>query len=249
MAAHELYLLHLGQLGIRDETTGEAHFNQVPGYLIRSASGRTILVDSGNPRALIGRESAEPWWSLLNDTRPEDDLVNRLAELGLAPSDVDLLISTHFDFDHCGRHDVFGAAGITSFVQRAHLAVAHEDARFDDALWDIPGITYVPVDGDLELEPGLQLIASPGHTIGHQSVFVETTDGPVLLAIDAISMAEQLTMKAFPSTYPDPAAALQSRDKLVALAGETGALLVMGHDAAQWETLPKSPQPYRRPIR
>ena len=247
MPAHELYLLHLGQLGSRDAETGEAHFNQVPGYLIRSASGRAILVDTGNPAGLIGRETAEPWWSLMNDTRPEDDVVNRLAELGLAPSDVDLLISTHFDFDHCGRHDVFGAVGMTSVVQRAHLAVARDDSRFDNALWDIPGIKYVPVDGDVELEPGLQLIASPGHTIGHQSVFVETIDGPVLLAIDAVSMAEQLTMKAFPSTYPDPTAALQSRDKLVRLAEETGAFLLMGHDAAQWATLPKSPRPYRRP--
>jgi N-acyl homoserine lactone hydrolase len=247
MAAHELYLLHLGQLGSRDSETGEVHFNQVPGYLIRTASGRTVLVDSGNPAALIGSETSEPWYPLLNDTRPEDDVVSRLAELSLAPSDVDVLISTHFDFDHCGRYDAFAAVGITSMVQRAHLDMARDDPRCDNALWDLPGIDYVAVDGDLELEPGLRLIASPGHAIGHQSVFVETTDGPVLLAIDAIAFAEQLTMKAFPSTTPDPEAARQSRDKLVSLAAETGALLVMGHDAEQWSTLPKSPRPYRRP--
>ena len=70
MATHELYLLHLGALGSRDAVTGEAHFNQVPGYLIRTASGRTVLVDSGNPAALIGRETAEPWWALLNRQTP-----------------------------------------------------------------------------------------------------------------------------------------------------------------------------------
>ena len=111
----------------------------------------------------------------------------------------------------------------------------------------IPGIAYTPVDGDLELEPGLRLIASSGHAIGHQSVYVETAEGPVLLAIDAISIAEQITMKRFPSTYPDPEAARRSRDKLVALAAETGAFLLMGHDAPQWATLPKSPAPFRRP--
>jgi len=247
MAGHELYLLHLGSMGSRDENTGEAHFAQVPGYLIRTATGRNVLVDTGNPAALIGQETAAPWWGLLNDTRPEDDLLARLAELGLTPGDIDLLISTHFDFDHCGRHELFAGSGITSYVQREQLAVARDDPRFDDALWDIPGIDYVAVDGDLEIEPGLRLIASPGHTLGHQSVFVETDDGPVLLAIDAISVAEQLTMTSFPSIYPDPEAARQSRDKLVALAEETGAFLLMGHDAAQWETLPKSPAPFRRP--
>ncbi len=247
MAAHELYLLHLGQMGSRDPDTGEVHFAQVPGYLIHTATGQTILVDSGNPAAVIGQPTAAPWWDLLNDTKPEDDVVQRLAELGIAPGDVDLLISTHFDFDHCGRHDAFAAEGITSLVQREHLDVARDDPRFDSALWDLPGIAYTPVEGDVELEPGLRLIASPGHVIGHQSVYVETTSGPVLLAIDAISAAEQITMKRFPSTYPDPAAARRSRDKLVALATETGAFLLMGHDGAQWATLPKSPAPFRRP--
>ena len=246
MAAHELYLLHLGQLGSRDPDTGETHFSQVPGYLIHTATGRTILVDTGNPAALIGQPTAAPWWDLLNDTRPGDDVVRRLAELNIAPGDVDLLISTHFDFDHCGRHDAFAGSGITSLVQRDHLAVARDDPRFDSALWDIPGIDYTPVDGDVELEPGFRLIASPGHVIGPQSVYVETNNGPVLLAIDAISVAEQITMPRFPSTYPDPEAARQSRDKLVALAAETGAFLVMGHDTSQWATLPKSPEPFRR---
>ena len=247
MGAHELYLLHLGKLGSRDPDTGETHFSQVPGYLIRAAAGRTILVDTGNPAAVIGTPTAAPWWDLLNDTNPQDDVVQRLAELGLAPGDVDLLISTHFDFDHCGRHDAFAATGITSLVQREHLDAARDDPRFDPALWDLPGITYTPVEGDVELEPGLRLIASPGHVIGHQSVYVETTGGPVLLAIDAISAAEQITMKRFPSTTPDPEAARQSRDKLVALAAETGAFLLMGHDGSQWATLPKSPAPFRRP--
>jgi N-acyl homoserine lactone hydrolase len=247
MAAHELYLLHLGQLGSRDPVTGETNFGQVPGYLIRTTSGRTVLVDTGSPAALIGQPTGTPWWDLLNDTRPQDDVVQRLAELGITPGDVDLLISTHFDFDHCGRHDAFAAAGITSLVQRDHLDAARDDPRFDPALWDLPGIAYTPVDGDFELEPGLRLIASSGHVIGHQSVFVETADGPVLLAIDAIAFADQITMKRFPSTYPDPEAALRSRDKLVAVAAETGAFLLMGHDGAQWATLPKSPEPFRRP--
>src|SRR5215203_4763920 len=103
MAAHELYLLHLGQLGLPDAETGETHFAQVPGYLIRTAEGRTVLVDTGNPVAVIGQPTAAPWWDHPNDTRPQDDIVQRLAELGITPGDVDLLISTHFDFDHCGR--------------------------------------------------------------------------------------------------------------------------------------------------
>lgn len=240
MPVHTLYLLHLGQLG-------REHLNQVPGYVIRSAGGQTILVDTGNPAALIGAELAEPWWDLACRTHPEDDLPARLAELGLAVGDIDLLISTHFDFDHCGRHELFAGSGITSLVQRSHLEAAVDDRRFDDALWAIPGIRYQAVDGDLEIEPGLRLLATPGHVVGHQSLYVETASGPVILAIDAIAKPEQMTMPRFPSVTPDPEAALRSRDRLLALAEETGAYLLRGHDAAQWAELPHSPQPFARP--
>ena len=72
---------------------------------------------------------------------------------------------------------------------------------------------------------------------------------PILISktIDAISMAPDLTATAFPPTTPDPAAALASRDRLVALAQQTGAYLLMGHNGEQWAALPKSPAPYRRP--
>jgi N-acyl homoserine lactone hydrolase len=189
---HTLYLLHLGRLGTPGESAADAELDPVQGYLIRATSGRTILVDSGNPAALIGAPTAEPWEPLSNDTRPEDDVVHRLAELGLRPADIDLLISTHFDFDHCGRHDAFAAVGIESLVQRAHLAEAQGDPTYNHDLWDLPGIRYTAVDGDVELEPGLQLLATPGHVPGQQSLYVETTVGPVILAIDAINRGDEL---------------------------------------------------------
>ncbi|MEZ4564285.1 MAG: N-acyl homoserine lactonase family protein [Thermomicrobiales bacterium] len=247
MPTHTLYLLNLGQLGSRDPETGEAHFNQAPGYLIRSAGGKTILVDTGNPAALIGAADASPWWDLACNTRPQDDLPQRLGELGLTVADIDLLISTHFDFDHCGRHDAFAGSGITSLVQRSHLDAAADDQRFDEALWAIPGITYEAVEGDVEVEPGLRLLLTPGHVAGHQSVYLETAAGPVILAIDAIAVAEQMTMPRFPGATPDAAAALASRDRLLKLAKETGAYIIRGHDDAQWNTLPHSPLPFTLP--
>jgi N-acyl homoserine lactone hydrolase len=248
MPAHELFLLHLGQLGVYDSVQGRAVYNPVPGYLIRTATGRTVLVDTGNPGALVGKESTEPWDDLLTITRPQDDVVSRLGELGLSPGDVDVLVSTHFDFDHCGRHDAFAKAGIESVVQRRHLeSVRADPERFDPGLWDLPGIRYRPVNGDVDLEPGLRLIATSGHAIGHQSVFVETGDGPVLLAIDAISREHMLRTREIPDWFSDVAEAERSMDRLVALAEETGAYLIFGHQARQWDVLPKSPEPFRRP--
>ena len=111
MPTHELYLLHLGRIGRPDPASGVVPWSQVPGYLIRTAPGRIVLVDTGNPSPLIGAETAEPCSNHLMDVRPEDDVVARLAELAIRPEQVDLLVSTHFDWDHCGRHDAFAAVG------------------------------------------------------------------------------------------------------------------------------------------
>jgi N-acyl homoserine lactone hydrolase len=247
MTTHELYLLHLGRLGERNAETGNARFNQVPGYLIRTAAGRTVLIDTGNPASLIGAETAQPWTGLLTETRSEDDVLARLADLEIGPGDVDLLISTHFDFDHCGRHDAFGPFGTESLVQRRHLEAARGDPRrYDPALWDVAGIRYTAIDGDHEIEPGLRLLETSGHAIGHQSLYVETSDGPVVLAVDAISAAEMAETRQVPWWYSDRDEAVRSIDRLLSLAEETGALLVFGHEAGQWEGLPMSPRPFRR---
>ncbi|MER3439585.1 MAG: hypothetical protein C4346_19420 [Chloroflexota bacterium] len=247
MAVHELYLLYLGRVYF-DPANADNAWGQVPGYLIHTASGRYILVDTGNPLIPGGATWEQRGDDVFIETQPEDDIVPRLAELGLQPKDIDLLVSSHFDFDHCGRHDVFALAGTESVVQRRHLEAARaEPERFDPALWDLPGLRYIPLDGDTELEPGLRLLETSGHAIGHQSVYVETPDGPVILAIDAIGRRREALLRRVPEWSSDGHAALASLERLLRLAEETDAYLVYGHEQRQWQALPHSPAPFRRP--
>ncbi len=84
---------------------------------------------------------------------------------------------------------------------------------------------------------------------GHQSVLVRLPrTGPVLLGIDAL----QFDMAPFtPETRPvndfdmDEAATRVSTRKLLDLAAREGvALIVYGHDEAQWRTLKTAPDHY-----
>jgi N-acyl homoserine lactone hydrolase len=246
--ANQLYLLSLGHLVNQDPNTRETPEAQVPAYLIRTARGRNILIDTGNPISLVGAENAAPWAPGLGVVmRPEDDVVAQLGKLGLRPKDIDLLVSTHFDFDHCGRHDAFAEAGVPVVVQRSHYdSAVDRPKRYDPALWNIPGWEYQFVDGDVQIEQGVVLIETSGHAVGHQSVYVETAHGNVLLAIDAIAHASDAQVRPEPDSYPGAVEANKSIDKLMQWALEYHCYTIFGHEWSQWQTLPHGPRAFSR---
>lgn len=248
MAGHQLYLFTLGHLVSTNQADGTESLSQVPGYLIRSARGKNILVDSGNPKALIGAESAAPWSPNLGVRLSEDeDIVAQLARVGLRPKDIDLLVTSHFDFDHCGRHDVFAEAQVPVVVQRRHFEWAlSRPKRYDPDLFRFPGWNYELVDGDTEVERGIVLLETSGHAIGHQSVFVDTANGPVLLAIDAIARPEIAQTREIPEWFDSAEETNRSIDKLMHFALDYRAYTIFGHEKSQWDTLPHAPRAFTR---
>jgi N-acyl homoserine lactone hydrolase len=97
---------------------------------------------------------------------------------------IDIVVNTHLHFDHCGGNHLF--AGTSIYVQRQELDDARTKDDYTIREWvDAPGVRYVPVDGELELLPGIRLLAAPGHTSGSQVVAVETSEGRAVIAGDA----------------------------------------------------------------
>ena len=93
----------------------------------------------------------------------------------MSPADIGLVINTHLHFDHCGQNAVFKHAPF--YVQRAELARARRESPELSGWFDFMGARFELLDGDTEILPGLSVIATPGHTAGHQCVVVRTGDG------------------------------------------------------------------------
>ncbi|MGB8475191.1 MAG: N-acyl homoserine lactonase family protein [Candidatus Acidiferrum sp.] len=210
-------------------------------YLVETRDGKHILIDSGLPHDFPKAEG-------LPASRDNRSVLEHLESLRLRPSDIDIVISTHFDVDHAGYHDSFAAAEF--FVQREHYGIAragHERFAPARAHWDHPSLRYHFVDGDSELLPGLMLIETSGHCPGHQSVLVRLPRaGAVLLAIDAVMMQSQFSLERKPwPTDDNPLKLLASTQKLLRLVDRVRAsLVVFGHDGAQWQSLKKAPEYY-----
>ena len=112
-----------------------------------------------------------------------DPRLHPLTEQDLDLAGIDIVVNTHLHFDHCGGNHLF--AGKPIYVQRHELDDARSEDDYTIREWvDAPGVAYVPVDGELELLPGLRLVPAPGHTRGTQVVVVETGGRPVVIGGD-----------------------------------------------------------------
>lgn len=251
-----LYILHLGNCrvdkgGVLTPGLDKGLWWTIPivGYLIQTDDNRNILVDTGmdkvhieNPDATFG---GTPFGEVLKIEMTEEDyVVNRLGKLGLKPEDINIVVATHFHFDHAGNTRDFTGSEIV--VQRdCYDDIMRPDAPYPRETYDIPGLKWNIIDGDIEIAPGVTLLKTPGHTPGHMSVAVDLPEsGKIIAGIDAIYVQDNLDKDTW-GAYSDPDAARQSARRLQEMAERDGALLLYGHDPKQWETIRKSPEFYR----
>jgi N-acyl homoserine lactone hydrolase len=175
----EIRRLHLGSLPGSDGLGWPVH-----GFVV-THDDHAVLVDTGvgGPQQLLDD------WHVVNRS-----VADALAELDLSPADIGLVINTHLHFDHCGQNAVFKHAPF--YVQRAELDRARRESPALRDWFDFAGARFELLDGDAEILPGLRVIATPGHTAGHQCVVAGTGDGaPDLLIGDAAYT---------PRVYADP---------------------------------------------
>ena len=127
---------------------------------------------------------------------PDQTLPAQLAKLGLEPSDVTHILSSHLHIDHCGGHEFFPKALIYCHADeyaQAQKPPLFERMSYSDLSFD-PGLAaardgldlgsegdgdrgaspkYEFIRGDYEVAKGVHLIETLGHSAGHYSLLVE----------------------------------------------------------------------------
>ena len=207
------------------------------GYFIRPAEE----TGTGAPRVepCLGYLVDHPDGLLLVDTgmgaHPEVDAHYRPTRIPLARAvgnvdDVRYVVNCHLHFDHCGGNPQL--VGRPVFTQRVELDAARRERDYTlPELIDAPGMTYVELDGEAEILPGVLVIPTPGHTAGHQSIVVREPDGTVVVAGQSHDTAtaysaDALAHRAAVGVQPAWIARLAALDPR---------RVVFAHDNAVWE--------------
>jgi len=224
----------------------------VPCYIIDHPEG-TVLWDGGLPSATAAISDWQPDPENEGiDSKLDKTLADQLRDmaLGFSLSQLRYAVFSHIHFDHVGvANEVKGA---TWLVQRGDYDLVMGDGAqlmaFDPTL--VSGLRALPVkvlDDDFDIfgDGKVQIINAPGHTPGHQVLYLELENfGPLILSGDLYHLRINRSEKRVPTFNVDADQTLQSMDKVEKLIAETGAVLWIEHDLALFKTLKTAPAYY-----
>jgi N-acyl homoserine lactone hydrolase len=183
-------------------------------------------------------------------------LLPQLAAIGYTPADITYLALSHYHNDHVANANYF--AGCTWLVQRSEhdaMFATRPDTKRNGPI--VPNRTFFNAlegsrttflnneDHDVFGDGTVVIKFSPGHTPGHQSLFVRLAkSGPVLISGDLYHFPRELNRAANFVNHADNDQTTKSRRAIEEFARDEGAQIWIQHDAAHGASLKKAPDFY-----
>jgi len=217
-------------------------------YLVTHPSGQRVLLDSG---VRAGKCSYQILVVLDFPCRnkPGEDVVSQLARDGIET--IDYLVATHFHGDHAsGLGPVLARYGPVVIASAAEIDALRSplretqgyryeqfaaDMRVEAADNGFISMPHIGNAADLFGDGSVWLLATPGHTPGHMSVFLNATSGPILMTFDAAHLEATFQYNAPGGLGADLEVASDSIVRLKALADEIANIrMIYGHEPRQW---------------
>lgn len=198
-----------------------------------------ILVDTGmhvgglkSPKKIWGDRAKQ----LIPDFCEKDDILNRLNEIGISSDDIRIVINTHLHWDHTGGNRYFKDAKF--FIQKAEYRYAlYPDKSFGASYmknhYDHK-LDYQLIEGDIEVVEGVQILFTPGHTPGHQSVLVKFNSGVyMIISGDAVYTEYNINNMVAPGNAYDFQMSLNSIRKIETIRRLTDAIVLPSHEPGE----------------
>jgi glyoxylase-like metal-dependent hydrolase (beta-lactamase superfamily II) len=260
--AVQLYMFQTGTLRTKlkyikmNQGDGADYEIPVPWFFIRHPKGN-VVIDGGNA-AEVALDARRHWGQVIDAYSPkmrrDENCVDQLKSIGVRADEITHVLQSHLHLDHTGAIGRFPNA--THYVQRIEYDYAFNPDWFSAPAYirsdfDRPKLKWHFLEGektddfDLFGDGTIRMIFTPGHAPGHQSFLINLqSTGPILLCIDAAYTMDHWENRALPGLVTSSADAAKSVQKLRAIANQTGALVVTGHDPDHWRTFKHAPNSY-----
>jgi N-acyl homoserine lactone hydrolase len=213
-------------------------------YLVVHPKG-TLMFDSGGIEDSHFKDDQPVTEGIMSATKP---LLPQLKAAGYTPADITYFALSHYHSDHTANANAF--AGSTWIVQKAERDFMFSDkpqgiiqpAQFA-ALKTAKTKLLDNEDFDVFGDGTVVIKSAPGHTPGHQVLFVKLAKtGPVVLAGDLYHYPEERTTGRVPTFEFNVEQSKAARQKIEAFIKQAHAQLWIEHDIATHAKLPKAPK-------
>jgi N-acyl homoserine lactone hydrolase len=230
----------LSAFGITNDET-EVRELFVPCYLV-SHDDHYMVWDAGLPLSDVGRTDS--------NTRYEKSFIDQLSEMNIDTSEIDFVAFSHMHYDHVGAANAFSEA--TLLIQETEAVAAFEHPEdnpvFRPELYaNLLSSNRTTLNGDFDVfgDGSVRIISAPGHTPGHQALYLELENfGPLILSGDLYHFEVSRELRRTPVFNTDSEETLRSMDKVEALIKSTGATFWIEHSKELAESLDLAPAVY-----
>jgi glyoxylase-like metal-dependent hydrolase (beta-lactamase superfamily II) len=215
-------------------------------YLIRHGKD-LMLWDTGMSDAIADKPEGVSAAGGLLTLWVRRTLASQLRELGIAPTDITHIAFSHFHADHCGNANLFTAAKLYIQEVEYEAAFGPEPSKFNFAPANYDKLRANPVvklngDHDVFGDGSVVILATPGHTPGHQSLLVRLPKrGAVVLSGDMVHFQENWTNRRVPARNFDREQSARTMERIAAFVAKNNAQLWINHDKAQSDAIPHAP--------
>ena len=210
-------------------------------YLIRHAQG-WLLWDTGIPDAVAAMPNGlAPSDPRMTHWRRPKTLAAQLEALGVKPGEIRYVAISHTHPDHIGNVELFPK--VMLLVQKAEYEWPNPfgQGRFKP---EHP-VTKLEGDHDVFGDGSVVILATPGHTPGHQSLLVKLPKtGAIVLSGDAVHFKSNWENRGVPAGNTDKDKTVASMQRLADVLAREKAQLWINHDKAQRDSLKLAPAFY-----
>ncbi|MFJ3791578.1 MBL fold metallo-hydrolase [Kitasatospora sp. NPDC090091] len=222
------------------EPATDSHVGALQTWVVRHG-GRTVLVDTG-----VGRDRDRPGNPLFH--RRPSDLLGRLAEAGVQPEDVDVVVNTHLHVDHIGWNTMDqDGTWVPAFPNAVYLMPAADHiwlaAQAEQDRTSAQGLMYadsvLPIEragkavlweGEYRIDDALTLEEAPGHTPGSSVLRLASHGERAAFVGDMMHSPVQILHPGSNSCFcEDPERAAASRLRVLQRAADDGELVIPAH--------------------
>lgn len=214
-------------------------------YLIRHPSG-DLVWDSGIPDAIHDAPDSAVDTEDFKLMMPKT-VKGQLERIGVPPEFVEYFSISHSHFDHLGNANMFkGSKFIVNEKERDYMfrPEARADAQSFANYSDLEAATKITYTDSYDVfgDGKVIIISLPGHTPGHAALMVNLEhSGPILLSGDLYHLTEAREKRTVPTFNTSPEDTLASMDKFEELAKASGARVIIQHEDADFNNLPRAP--------